>query len=235
MNRASIIAKIQALLSKTTENGCTEAEELSALNKAAAMRDAYAITDADLALSREEEAIIKVEKFDDADPHGVKWRISHAVSVYCRCQIWRKPKVGFYFCGLKSDCDFAAWLLDHLTDFAQAQLVEYLIFNLAPKNERRRFIRGFVDGITMRISDELLKLAEQSVTVSDANGKALVVIQDQAIAKTMEQEGIKLRQCSGRDTDPSAASFQAGHKAGGAATFGRPVSGAGGIARIGRQ
>jgi hypothetical protein len=47
-DRNSIIDKIKALLAKTTENGATEAEMLSALDKAAAMRDAYDMSDAEL-------------------------------------------------------------------------------------------------------------------------------------------------------------------------------------------
>ena len=45
-DRNSIIDKIKALLAKTTVNGATEAEMLSALDKASAMMDAYDITDA---------------------------------------------------------------------------------------------------------------------------------------------------------------------------------------------
>ena len=44
-DRNSIIEKIKALLAKTTANGATEAEMLAALDKAAAMRDAYDITE----------------------------------------------------------------------------------------------------------------------------------------------------------------------------------------------
>jgi Protein of unknown function (DUF2786) len=51
-NRNSIIDKIKALLSKTTENGATEAEMLAALDKAAAMMDSYDITDEEVALTK---------------------------------------------------------------------------------------------------------------------------------------------------------------------------------------
>ena len=47
-DRNSIIDKIKALLAKTTANGATEAEMMSALDKASAMMDAYDITDAEL-------------------------------------------------------------------------------------------------------------------------------------------------------------------------------------------
>jgi hypothetical protein len=57
-DRNSIIEKIKALLSKTTANGCTEAEMLAALGKAAAMRDAYDISDEELQVTKEEAAML---------------------------------------------------------------------------------------------------------------------------------------------------------------------------------
>jgi hypothetical protein len=58
MNRESLLDKIRALLAKTTANGCTESEMLAALAKARAMRDAYAITDDELQLARDEAAVL---------------------------------------------------------------------------------------------------------------------------------------------------------------------------------
>jgi hypothetical protein len=57
VNRNSIIEKVKALLAKTTENGCTEEEELAALAKVRAWIDAHEITDDELQLSQEEKAI----------------------------------------------------------------------------------------------------------------------------------------------------------------------------------
>ena len=50
-DREGIIDKIKALLAKTTENGCTEEEELAALAKARAWIDAHEITDDELKLN----------------------------------------------------------------------------------------------------------------------------------------------------------------------------------------
>jgi hypothetical protein len=57
MDRNSLLEKIRALMSKTTENGCTEAEALAALDKARALMDAYEVTDEDLQLSKAEAAV----------------------------------------------------------------------------------------------------------------------------------------------------------------------------------
>ena len=85
-DRNAIIEKIKALLAKTTENGATEAEMLSALDKAAAMMDAYDITDADVQVAKDEAAMLHKDPPDLKDPHKVKWRLSHAVGEFAACR-----------------------------------------------------------------------------------------------------------------------------------------------------
>jgi uncharacterized protein DUF2786 len=74
MNRNAIIEKIKALLAKTVENGATEAEMSSALDKASAMMDAYDIPESELQLAKDEAAILHADPLDATDPHKIKWR-----------------------------------------------------------------------------------------------------------------------------------------------------------------
>jgi hypothetical protein len=76
-DRNSIIEKIKALLAKTTANGATEAEMLSALDKASAMMDAYDITDEELQVAKGEAAMLHADPPDLKDPHKIKWRLSY--------------------------------------------------------------------------------------------------------------------------------------------------------------
>src|SRR6188472_2763823 len=78
-NREKMLDKIRALLSKTTENGCTEEEYLAALAKARALMDAYEITEADLQLTKEEGVVLCKEKAG-SDPHHIKFNMSSAVA-----------------------------------------------------------------------------------------------------------------------------------------------------------
>jgi hypothetical protein len=88
-NRNSIIEKIKALLAKTTANGCTEAEMLAALDRAAAMMDAYDITDEEVQATKEEAAMLHADPKDAKDPHGIKWRLSYGVRQFCGVEIYR--------------------------------------------------------------------------------------------------------------------------------------------------
>src|SRR6516165_1534573 len=103
-DRNSIIEKIKALLAKATANGATEAEMLAALDKAAAMRDAYDITDEELQVAKDEVAMLRADPPDLKDPHKIKWRLTYAVGQFCGVQIFRsRHETGLKCIGMPSD------------------------------------------------------------------------------------------------------------------------------------
>jgi hypothetical protein len=234
MNRNSIIDKIKALLAKTTERGATEAEMLSALDKASAMRDAYEITDEELQLTKEEKVALHADPPDLADPHGIKWRLCHGVSEFCGVEIYRaRHETGLKCIGMPSDVQFAMWLLDTLADFVFGELYSHLIGSLAPRSERRVIIRSFVEACCERITVRFLQLVEQSKAARTSNGRELVIVKDAAIKAFMHDNDIRLHSCGARSPSTvNAAAAAAGHSAGDRASFGRPVSGATGVPRL---
>jgi hypothetical protein len=236
-DRNSIIEKIKALLAKTKANGCTEAEMMSALDKASAMMDAYDIADGELQIAKDEAAVLHAEPPDLKDPHKIKWRLSGAVAEFCGVQIYRsRHESGLRCIGMPSDVQFAMWLLDTLADFVFAELYAHLIGCLAPKSERRIIMRSFTEGCCERIRDRLLALVERSKAARTSNGRELVVIKDAAIKAFMNKEGIRLRVCSMHSpSNVDAAAQAAGRAAGDRASFGRPVTGEAGVLRIGRS
>jgi Protein of unknown function (DUF2786) len=234
-DRNSIIEKIKALLAKTTANGATEAEMMSALDKASAMMDAYDITDADVQVAKDEAAMLHADPPDLKDPHKIKWRLCYGVGEFCGVQIYRsRRETGLKCIGMPSDVQFAMWLLDNLADFVFAELYAHLIGCLATQSERRIIIRSFAAACCERIADRLLALVERSKAARTSNGRELIVVKDAAIKAFMKDNGIRLRTCSGYSpSNVDAAAQAAGRAAGDRATFGRPVSGAAGVLRIG--
>jgi Protein of unknown function (DUF2786) len=222
--RETLLAKIRALLAKTMESGCTESEAMAALEKARAMMDAYAVTEGELNLTKEEKAILRREPQGTKDPHRIKWWLSGAVARFCGCRAWRENRV-LVFCGLESDARFATWLLDALTIFVQGEIVNHLLDVDPSKEERREVIRGFVLGCTERISQRLDELCERSTAGATSNAKALVVVKNAAVQAKLDELGIALRNCSSSCGAWDDSSYQAGRAAGDRATFGRPVSG----------
>jgi hypothetical protein len=211
-----------------------EAEMLSALDKASAMRDAYEISDAELALAKEEAVTLWADPPDQGDPHKIKWRLCYSVAQFCGVEIYRaRGETGLKCIGLPSDVQFAMWLLDTLADFVFAELYGHLIGCLAPQSERRVIMRSFTEACCERIGDRLLALVEQSKPTG--KGRELAVIKDAAIKEFMKANDIHLRTCGGRSSSNiNSAAQSAGRAAGDRASFGRPVTGAGGVLRIGK-
>ena len=210
---------------------------MSALDKASAMMDAYDITDADVQVAKDEAAMLHADPPDLKDPHKIKWRLCYGVSQFCGVQIYRTShETGLKCIGMPSDVQFAMWLLDSLADFVFAELYAHLIGCLAPRSERRVIIRSFVEACCDRITDRLSALVEQSKAARTSNGRELVVVKDAAIKAFMKDNDIHLRSCSSyRSSTVNAAAAAAGHSAGDRASFGRPVSGAAGVPRLGRS
>lgn len=235
-DRNSVIEKIKALLAKTTANGATEAEMLSALDKASAMMDAYDITDADVREARDEAAMLHAEPPDLKDPHSLKWRLAYGVAEFCGVKIYRtRHQTGLKCIGVPSDVQFAMWLLDTLADFVFAELYAHLIGCLAPQKERRIIIRSFTAACCDQITGRLLALVERSKAARTSTGRELVVVKDAAIKAFMKDHDIRLRSCGAyAPSTVDAAAQAAGRAAGDRAAFGRPVTGAAAVLRIGK-
>ena len=236
-DRKTIIDKIKALLRKTTASGATEAEMLSALDKASAMMDAYDITDDDVREAKAEAVKLHADPPNLKDPHSLKWQLSYGVAQFCGVQIFRtRHQTGLKCIGMPSDVQFAIWLLDTLADFVFAELYAHLIGCLAPQKERRIIIRSFTEACCNRIVERLLALIKRSEAVRTSNGRELAVVKDAAIKAFMKDNGIYLRACGGggAPSNVNTAAQAAGRAAGDRASFGRPVTGAAGVLRIGK-
>jgi hypothetical protein len=82
----------------------------------------------------------------------------------------------------------------------------------------------------------LVSLVERSKAARTSNGRELIIVKDAAIKAFMKDNGIHVSTCSGRSPSTvNTAAQAAGLAAGDRAAFGRPVSGAAGILRLGRK
>jgi len=236
--RKKRIDQIKALFSKTTENGATEAEMMAAFDKAAAMMDAYDISDEEVQLTKDEAAMQHADPPDLEDPHNIKWRLTYSVGIFCNVELYRsRHQTGLKCIGLPSDVQFAMWLLDTLADFVFDELYKHLIGCCAPKGERRVIIRSFVEACCGRISDRLDELVKRSKVARTSNGRELMVVKDALIKAYMKEHNINLARCSGGSAPSTvnASAAAAGRSAGDRASFGRPVSGAGATLRLGKH
>jgi Protein of unknown function (DUF2786) len=228
--RAKILHRIRALMSKTVDNGCTEAEALAALNLARSMMDEYEVTEEDIKLKGENADIYASTA---RDPYHIRRGLSVRISQFCDCKVWTTIKAEITFCGLRSDIEFASWLLDTLSEFAVNEMVKYLPWKQPSPSEKRKLINGFVLGFCGRINHRLNEIIEASRLKAGLNNKALVVAKGELINKRMQEEGVLLRTPRRRGRYFNNDSYSAGKNAADKASFGRPISGQGAVRRIG--
>jgi hypothetical protein len=233
--REAILAKIKALLSKTTAAGCTEAEAIAALALATKLRNAYEVTDGDLAEAERDGAEVHEDEPDPSDPYKIKAGLAGGIEALCGIRMYLDRRGGgpwFYvFIGTRVDIDYARWLLDTLAEFVWTRSCEEAFAAVESWGVRER--KSFVLACTHRIRQRMCELAKPPEGQTD-NAKALVVIKSNAITGKMKQLSIRLRKTGGSRMQLDPAAYAAGYAAGDDASFGRPVEGAGGIIRIGK-
>jgi len=229
IDRQKMMTKIRALLSKTTENGCTEAEAMAALDMAQRFMASYEVTPDDLQLKGE---TAEVRRAAARDPHKARYYMAAAVAGFAGCKVWRGSE-GLNFCGLQSDAELAAWLLETLGGFVEREFARHLAERrgVGPR-ERRLAVAGFVIGATGRIAARLNELTTRTEQAANSNGRALVVVKGRAVAEKMASMGINLRKGRTSGRSINGDSYRAGQASGDRASFGRPVGGNGGQARL---
>ncbi len=234
MKRENLIEKIRALMSKTVDRGCTEAEMVAALAKARAMIDAYEVSEAELKLAKEEAAILRKEPPGTKDPHRIKSALGMAIGAFTDTECWRGAGGGICFLGQRSDVQFATWLMDSLTNFVQAELAKYLIEDarIYFGNQRKQAMEAFCAGCCSRISKRMKELVAQSKTQMTGSGKELMVIKNQLITTALDKLGIKLSSSRSTRRKYDLDAYRAGQAAGDRASFGRPVTGGNATLRL---
>ncbi len=233
-NRQKLLNRIKALMQKTVDNGCTEAEAMAALSMAQTMMDAYEVTEDEINQTKQEKAIHETMK-DMRDPHHIRHNLSENISRFTNTKCFTSGnRKKFNFVGLQSDIEFTIWLLEHLTLFVQKELKNYIWANkytsLEP-SRKRKIINGFVHGCTQRINERLKELVESSKVKANQNTNALMVVKDQLIVDKLNQLGLNFVQPRNRSFRMENGAYEYGKSAGDKATFGRPVE-QGGMLRL---
>jgi len=248
-HRDAMIAKIQALLAKTTEAGCTEAEAAAAAELAARLMDQYQISISEAEIAAEGEIFANIYASKTWKLCAYIWiapaieRFTGTVSyrdyavkdvIFKRGKLSRKRSKPFLrFFGKQSDVDFADWLCRSLGDFIligeELDEMKHFFGRPATQSQRILFRNGYIDGAARRICDRLDKITLERSTAIQASGRTdLVPVNKTALAtcELANQHGIKLGTVnSGRTCNKSGQT--AGERRGDQASFGRPVGSGG--------
>jgi uncharacterized protein DUF2786 len=218
-------------MKKTTSNGCTEAEALAAAMKARELIERYQINLTEVEL--EQEGVIRgLAEKAEARRFNVQRELCWTIGDFCEVQVWIHNKRVVFF-GLKSDVEFANWLVKALERFVWTQADAYALQSgESDYITRRSFCEAACSRINERLRSELAlrKIKPGLLTES----RSLVVAKQALVAREFERLNIHLRtaSCSSRSLGWSESASAAGRAAGNKAGFGRPVNGGGAVKAI---
>lgn len=236
-DRAKLAARIRALLAKTVDNGCTEAEAIAAADLAKKLMDEYQLGLSDLEI--EQEGVSQERPDRQRSFYNLQSRIANAVARFCECKVWLERGHVVYF-GLSSDAEFAKWLTAALESFCWMKADEYLKANKRPGQSAAQSVKErttFLLGCAVRLVERLNAESEaREKTRSASTGRSLVVVKNAIVTREFAKLGFRLRKQSRREqVGGSRASFQAGMNAANGAGFGRPINGGSRPLAIGRK
>ena len=231
-DKAGIEAKVRALLAKTEDAGCTEAEARAAAEKARQLIERHQI---ELGPERVREigAVIRYSTPYNRRSVGRFWNIAAPVQKLYETTVFRRSRrhgaeAMLGAIGTPEDVEATICLFDLLLatearEWATFQrslsYMDEIDDGLAPATIRASFRDGFIHRFQQRV-DELL--AERQRAAASGTGTALVVVKKQLIVAAIQEAGLKL----GAAVSASAVTrSRGGHAAGVRAGSAAPISG----------
>lgn len=220
-DREKIAARIRALMAKTLENGCTEAEAVAAAELAAKLLAQYNMT-----IDEVEMRASPFKRHQEAhdDPVGERlWKVASAISKLTNVNYWtsrsgvRPIEINFF--GFKHEVLIAEYLLEICRRAMRVQLWrlerETALFR---PTVRRMKIVPFLDGMAQRLYERILALVPPKPI-----GTGLVVLKQELIDAAMPVKTGERNRLGGRDTD---AGYLHGYAAGGKVALNQGLGGA---------
>jgi hypothetical protein len=214
-------SRIEALRAKTTANGCTEDEAMSAAAKVAELLDRYDLSLSDVEIRDEQCEQLAFET----------WRKKRipldgcvgAVADFCDCRVWReKNALGafrYVFFGLRADVAVAHYLTD-LIDTAvrgeQGRFKTSRAYQRFRHNERHLANASFAMGMIASIAAKLTRMKAARNETNRSTGRDLVVVKASVVDAELARLDLDLRRAPGSTRMVSPDAYDAGSAAGAA-------------------
>ena len=224
----ALLARIEALRSKTTDRGCTEAEALAAAAKVAALLDRHGLSMADI--ERRAQPCDRLALPTGRSRIGPLDECAPAVAAFFDCRFWfetdAEGRLAQVFFGLPADVQAAGGLMPLI---AQAFETEANRFRAGPdylrgRGGRRRALHtSFVLGLSQGIQAKLAAMrAEREAALRASSGRDLVLAKAGVVEAAMEMLGLRFRSRNPAAHPVNANAFDAGQAAGERIDMGKP-------------
>src|SRR5436305_3716884 len=179
-------ARIRALAEKTTSNGCTEAEALSAAEMVGRLLERYALTMEQVDLR--ETPCVELQVFAGGQRRRPIDGCVVAIARFCDCKVWLTRSelgVAYVFFGLETDAMLARYLFEVIASALRTEVVGFKQRNPRLRDVRlRRASDSFQHGMVARVAARLTAThAEREATVraQRSTGTALILAKRQLV------------------------------------------------------
>jgi hypothetical protein len=211
--------RIQGLRSKTTDNGCTEAEALLAAAKVAELLDRYdlSLTDVEIRNGQCEQRPYETRRkkripLDDCIGE---------IASFCDCRVWREKShsgnARYVFFGLRSDIEVAHYLTELIDNAVRSELGHYKNsagYRRFRHQDRHVANSSFTLGMVASIADKLTAMKRERDAVKNGTGRDLVVLKASVVDAELARLDLKLRTVAGPTRIVSPAAYEAGETVG---------------------
>jgi len=220
--------RIQGLRAKTTDNGCTEAEALSAAAKVAELLDRHDLSLTDVEIreapcERREYETHRNKRIPLDDCIG-------AIADFCDCRVWREKnpagEARYVFFGLRSDVEAAHYLTELIDIAVRSELGRYKTtadYQRFRHKERHMANASFTLGMVASIAAKLTAIKAQRDHANHGAGRDLVVLKGSVIDAELDRLDLKLGTVRRPTRLVSPEAYDAGGAAGAAFAISRAI------------
>ncbi len=217
---AALLARIQALRSKTTDRGCTEQEAMAAAAKVAELLDRHDLSMSQLELQA--QPCTRVELPTGRSRIGPLDECAPAVAALVDCRFWfetdAEGRLIQVFFGLPADIQAAATLMPLIARAFETEANRFRAsadYLRGRGGKRRALHTSFVLGLSHGIQSKLSVMrGERDAALRTSSGRDLVVAKAGVVDAEMDKLGLRLRSRNPAARPVNPVAFDAGHAAG---------------------
>ena len=212
-------SRIQGLRAKTTDNGCTEGEALSAAAKVAELLDRH-----DLSVTDVEIRDAPCERRDFETHRNKRIPLDDcigAIANFCDCRVWREKtpagEARYVFFGLRSDIEVAHYLTELIDSAVRSELGRYKTtadYRRFRHQERHLANASFALGMVASIADKLTAMKARRDQANTGAGRDLVVLKASVVDAELDKLKLTMTKVRRPTRRVSPVAYDAGDAAG---------------------
>ncbi len=226
---ARVKTRIRALADKTTSNGCTEAEALSAAEMVGRLLERYALTMEQVDLR--ETPCIQLEVHAGGQRRRPVDGCVVAIARFCDCKVWlTRSEVGvtYVFFGLETDAMLGRYLFELVVMALRTELAGFKARNPRLRDVGlRRAGESFQHGMVARIATRLTTshaARKAAIATQRVSGTALMLIKHNIVEEAFAATQTRLVSTRRSARKVVRSAYQDGLQAGDKVNLNRPLA-----------